>query len=218
MIDESNIEAQNPPLHKADVMRSAVFNEDCIDGMKRYADKFFDLAIVDPPYKDETIGLTAGFNRGHFKYEHFKQPNEEYFAELFRVSKNQIVWGFNYFLDKLPNTDSCIFWYKHQNGHFSEGELAWCSNGKTRMYDRAYQKDIGDKIHPTQKPIELYEWILLNYGADANLILDTHVGSGSSRIAAVKAGKQFIGFEIDKDYYEAQEKRFKDFVSQLRMF
>ena len=197
---------------------SEVYLEDCMTGMKRYPDKHFDLAIVDPPYKEETKGLTAGFGRDNFNYTYFKPPTKEMVAEIFRVSKNQIFWGFNYYMNLLPNTDACIFWYKHQNGHFSEGEIAWASFGKTRHFDRAFQKDIGDKIHPTQKPVKLYEWILMNYAKPNDKILDTHLGSGSSRIAAYKNGFDFTGFEIDKEYYEAQEKRFNDFKSQMRLF
>jgi len=199
------------------VVGSTVFNEDCMTVMARYPDKFFDLAICDPPYKEETNGLTAGFGRDNFNYKYFKPPTKEMITEIFRVSKNQIFWGFNYYMNLLPNTDACIFWYKHQNGHFSEGELAWCSFGKTRHFDRAYQKDTGDKIHPTQKPLKLYEWILKHYASDGQKILDTHLGSGSSRIAADKVGLDFTGIEIDKEYFDLSEKRFKDYKSQLRI-
>jgi len=198
---------------------SEVYLEDCVTALKRYADNHFDLAIVDPPYKEETAGLSAGFNRNHFNYGTLNTPpTDKYINELFRVSKNQIMWGFNYYLKLLPNTDACIIWNKHQNGHFSEAELAWCSFGKTRIFDRAYQKDIGDKIHPTQKPIQLYDFCLTHYAKEGDLILDTHLGSGSSRIAAYKGGFNFVGFEIDQEYYEKQEKRFNDFKSQLRLF
>jgi site-specific DNA-methyltransferase (adenine-specific) len=198
---------------------SEVFNEDCMIVMARYPDKYFDLAIVDPPYKEETTGLSAGFNRSHFNYGTLNMPpTEEYINELFRVSKNQIMWGFNYYLKLLPNTDACIIWNKHQNGHFSEAELAWCSFGKTRIFDRAYQKDIGDKIHPTQKPIQLYDFCLTHYAKPNDLILDTHLGSGSSRIAAHKAGLSFVGCELDKEYFDKGCKRFEDYKSQLRLF
>lgn len=192
---------------------------DCILGMKEYPDKYFDLAVVDPPYKEQTSGLSAGFNRKHFNYETLNTPpTVAYINELFRVSKNQIMWGFNYYLELLPNTDACIIWNKHQNGHFSEAELAWSSLGKTRIFDRAYQKDIGNKIHPTQKPIELYDWIFLNYAEPNQKILDTHLGSGSSRIAAHKNGLHFVGFEIDEEYYYSQEARFKTYLSQPTLF
>ena len=128
------------------------------------------------------------------------------------------MWGFNYYLELLPNTDSVIFWFKHQNGHFSEGELAWASLGKTRMYDRAYQKDIGGKIHPTQKPVKLYEWLLDNYAKEGDKILDTHLGSGSIAIACHNRGFDLDGFEIDKEYFDNATKRLNDHIAQLRLF
>lgn len=198
-------------------MNSIVYNADCIEGMKQYPDKWFDLAVVDPPYKEDTTGLSVGFNRDHFNYKTLTNaPTKEYITELFRVSKNQIMWGFNYYLELLPNTDACIVWNKHQNGHFSEAELAWCSLGKTRIFDRPYQKDIGNKIHPTEKPIPLYDFTYKTYLPDGGKVLDTHLGSGSNRISADKRGNiDFTGFEIDKDYFEAQEKRWRDYKSQL---
>lgn len=201
-------------------MKAGVYNMDCMDAMREFPDGYFDLAVVDPPYKEETIGLSAGFNRNHFNYEILKKPpTKEYIKELFRVSKNQIMWGFNYYMELLLNTDSCIIWNKHQNGHFSEAELAWCSNGKTRIFDRAYQKDIGNKIHPTQKPVALYEWIYMNYLPQGGKALDTHLGSGSNRIAADKMGNiEFYGYEIDKEYFDASVKRFEQYKAQLTMF
>tara|TARA_R110000772_G_C13220213_1_gene431760 strand:+ start:68 stop:634 length:567 start_codon:yes stop_codon:yes gene_type:complete len=185
--------------------------------MARYEDNHFDLAIVDPPYKDDTIGLKAGFKRD-FNYDTFKAPREDYIKELFRVSNNQIMWGFNYYLELLPNTDRCIVWNKHQNGHFSEAELAWCSKGKTRIFDRAYQKDIGNKIHPTQKPFQLYEWILDNFAKEGDKILDTHLGSGSIALACHNRGFDLTGCELDKEYFDAAMKRLKQHQQQLTMF
>ena len=186
--------------------------------MARYEDNYFDLAIVDPPYKKEVTGLKAGFNRSEFNYAALSTPpTKDYLKELFRVSKNQIMWGFNYYLELLPNTDCVIFWNKHQNGHFSEGELAWCSIGKTRFYDRAYQKDIGNKIHPTQKPYQLYEWILMNYAKEGDKILDTHLGSGSIAIACHNLGYDLTACELDKEYYNAAIKRLEQHTSQLRI-
>ena len=222
MNDKTIIEEQNPPLHKADVMRSAVFNEDCIAGMKRYPDKFFNLAVVDPPY---------GINIAEWDKE---KPTNEYWEQLFRVSKNQIVWGGNYF--NLPISREWICWDKSviKAGYlgkreFDEFELAWTSfGGKTKMirfsdignmsgFDGKLKVDYSfeGKIHPTQKHIKLYDWIFNNYSAKGNLILDTHLGSGSSRISAHKAGLSFVGFEINKKYFEAQEARFKKFSSQM---
>tara|TARA_R100000388_G_scaffold94395_2_gene81460 strand:- start:999 stop:1571 length:573 start_codon:yes stop_codon:yes gene_type:complete len=187
--------------------------------MARYKDNYFDLAIVDPPYKEDVSGLKVGFNRKHFNYDTLsKPPTETYFEELFRVSKNQILWGFNYYLELLPNTDSVIFWYKHQNGHFSEGELAWTSLGKTRMYDRAYQKDLFNKIHPTQKPVKLYEWLLINYAEKGDKILDTHLGSGSIAIACHNLGFDLTACEIDKDYYNLAIERINQHKAQKRLF
>jgi site-specific DNA-methyltransferase (adenine-specific) len=213
-----------PPLVIADVSRcpsSIVYLEDCVQGLKRFADNHFDLAIVDPPYGIE-INMNMGRKKGQKKRHTEKDwdnsiPEDIYFKELFRVSKNQIIWGGNYFADLLPASRCWLYWQKNMGGDFADGELAWTSFDKVlKQYTK--RSETFDRIHPTQKPIQLYDWIILNYCADANLILDTHVGSGSSRIAAAKAGKQFIGFEIDPEYYEKQEKRFNDWNSQLRMF
>ena len=203
---------------------SEVFNEDCITVMKRYPDKFFDLAVVDPPYG---LGdkLTQGgtwaskYAKGDASWD--IAPPAEYWEQLFRVSKNQIVWGANYFTEYLPASMGWIFWDKGQDLSMSDGELAYTSFNRALRRVKINRGQLmveGGTIHPTQKPIKLYDWIIQNYCAEANLILDTHVGSGSSRIAAAKAGKQFIGFEIDPEYYEKQEKRFNDFKSQLRLF
>ena len=140
-----------------------ITNEDNMELMARYPDGYFDLAIVDPPYGINMDGGQIGYSKHKKKNWDSCSPPKDYFNELFRVSKNQIIWGFNHFLDKLPNTKAVIFWNKHQNGYFAEGELAWCSIGTVKYYDRPYQKDIGNKIHPTQKPVKLYEWLLMNY-------------------------------------------------------
>ena len=185
-----------------------ITNEDNIKMMSRYPDNYFDLAVVDPPYKEDVSGLSIGFGRSDFNYKALSTPpTKEYIKEVFRVSKDQIFWGFNYYLELLPNTDAVIFWNKHQNGHFSEGELAWSSTGKTRMFDRAYQKDIGNKIHPTQKPVALYEWILNKYAKEGDKILDTHLGSGSIAIACDNLGFELTACELDKDYFDATIKR-----------
>jgi len=152
------------------------------------------------------------------------KPDERYFTELFRVSKNQIIWGYNHLSNMLPKCREFVFWYKEQPVvTFSDGELAWTSYQKTAKcfhypFHKANAENKGYKIHPTQKPVKLYDWLIMNYAKDCETILDTHVGSGSSRIAAHKAGKSFVGFEIDKDYHEAQEKRFKEFKKQLTLF
>lgn len=217
MIEESNIEAQNPLLHKADVMRSAVFNEDCIAGMKRYPDKFFNLAIVDPPYG---IGISSNPVRQMHDKKTWDAaiPTEEYFRELMRVSKNQIIWGGNYF--PLPPSQGFLIWDKKQPEDFSLAmcEFAWMSFQSPAKMWRYSVLTERDKIHPTQKPVQLYRWILSRYAKEGDLILDTHLGSGSSRIACEEMKFAFTGFEIDKDYYEAQEARFKNFTAQTRLW
>lgn len=200
---------------------SEVYLEDCVTALKRYADNHFDLAIVDPPY-----GIGDKFKGGKTGKMNFneivnkdwdKVPSDEYFAELQRVSKNQIIWGGNYF--NLPPTRCFIVWDKIISEDFSlaMAELAWTSFDKlAKIYKLQVPKN--GKIHPTQKPVKLYDWLLHNYAKPNDLILDTHLGSGSSRIAAYKGGFNFVGFEIDQEYYEKADKRFNEFKSQLRLF
>jgi site-specific DNA-methyltransferase (adenine-specific) len=207
-------------------MNSKVFNEDCMEVMARYPDKHFDLAVVDPPYGIETRGNAQDRFRGNMQLKTVNdmKPNERYFKELFRVSKNQIIWGYNWLSDMLPMCREFIFWYKEQPViTFADGELAWTSFQKTaKCFHYPYYKsnisNKGQKIHPTQKPVALYDWIFKNYASPNDKILDTHLGSGSSRIAAHKAKLDFVGCELDKEYFDAQEKRFKDFSSQLTLF
>ena len=190
-----------------------------MDLMARYEDNYFDLAIVDPPYGLNLDGGQIGYSKHKKKDWDSKSPPIEYFYELERISKNQIIWGFNHFLEKLKSTKAIIFWNKHQNGYFAEGELAWCSTGTVKYYDRAYQKDIGNKIHPTQKPIQLYEWLLMNYAKEGDKILDTHLGSGSSiAIACHNLGYDLTACELDKEYYDAAIKRIEQHKAQIRMF
>jgi len=217
------------------VPSSEVYLEDCVKALKRYADNHFDLAIVDPPYgigEDGEKKRTSPKRpnsyvnyKKHSKKDWDKEPPSiEYFTELQRVSKNQIIWGANHFIERIPNANSScwIVWDKNMGGDFADCELAWCSfkTAVRKVFGHPFIGTNGgiDRIHPTQKPLFLYDWILMKYAKEGDLILDTHLGSGSSRIAAYKGGFNFVGFEIDCDYYEAQEKRFKDFVSQLRMF
>ena len=195
-----------------------ITNEDNMKLMARYEDNYFDLAIVDPPYGLNLDGGQIGYSKHKKKDWDSCSPPKEYFDELFRVSKNQIIWGFNHFMDKLPNTKAIIFWNKHQNGYFAEGELAWCSIGTVKYYDRAYQKDIGGKIHPTQKPFKLYEWILINYAKEGDKILDTHLGSGSIAITCHNLKYDLTACELDKEYYDAAMLRLKQHQQQLTMF
>lgn len=195
-------------------------NKDCMIAMKEFPDKFFDLAIVDPPYGGgQKFNFRFRDENGSDGYENVAPPIE-YFNELFRVSKNQIIWGGNYFTDKIPVNRCWLCWYKGQPiKDFSDIELAWTSFDKTsrhidlksygfRHSDKAHGKE--KTIHPTQKPILLYTWLLKNFANVGNKILDTHLGSGSSRIAAFNAGLDFWSYEKDKEYFHAQEKRFNN--------
>lgn len=203
--------------------KSEVFNEDCMVGMSRYPDKYFDLAVVDPPYGiniSSNMGRRKGDKPSEYKKVTWdkKPPGKEYFEELFRVSKNQVVWGANYFC--MPPTKCFIVWRKPQISEkvsFSMVEYAWTS------FDGTAKEWIGmsaepDRIHPTQKPVALYAWIFQNYAKPGDKILDTHLGSGSSRIAAYEHDLDFVGFEIDKQYFDAQEERFQTHISQLSLF
>lgn len=230
-IDETIEKNENPALHIGSLGRSAlstVYLMDCIEGMKQFPDKFFDLAVVDPPYgfKTEKTGI-LNFRKGEQEKEWNVAPNSEYFDELKRVSKNQIVWGGNYFPELWVNgCRGFIYWHKgNPVPNFADGELAWTSfDRNAKQCDYRYYGNLegkssaGDKFHPTQKPIYLYEWIFKEYAEGGDLILDTHLGSGSSRIAANKAGLDFVGFEIDREYYDNGNKRFKNFVSQGVLF
>lgn len=197
---------------------SEVYNMDCMEYMKNIPNKFFDLAVVDPPYGIGASEMTMG-NGKNKKYHKGKKwdsspLDSSYFEQLFRVSKNQIIWGGNYF--NLPNTKSWIFWDKgiYGDSSFADGELAWTSFDKVlRIASVRYKGFLGmdkNRIHPTQKPISLYAWILKNYANIGDKILDTHLGSGSNRIAAYKLGFDFYATEIDKEYFNDQEKRFRE--------
>ena len=228
--DNVSLKTETPAFAKhvlPAVPLSEVYLEDCVTALKSYADNHFDLAIVDPPYGIE-INMNMGRKKGQKKRHNDKDwdnsiPEDIYFKELFRVSKNQIIWGGNYF--PLPLTKSWIFWDKNvpEGVSFADGELAWTSFDKTLVkakidYSGFQGMDDGGKIHPTQKPVRLYDWIFKKYATAGDLILDTHLGSGSSRIAAYKGGFNFVGFEIDSEYFNKQEKRFNEFKSQLRLF
>lgn len=202
---------------------NVAYNIDCMEYMKNIPDKYFDLAVVDPPYGiniNNNIGRRKGDKPSKYKKVTWdaSPPSEEYFKELFRVSKNQIVWGANYF--KMPPTKCFIVWRKPhicEDVSFSMVEYAWTS------FDQTAKEWIGmsaefDRIHPTQKPVALYQWIFGKYAKDGDKILDTHLGSGSSRIAAYNAGLDFVGCEIDKDYFDAQEKRFFEHTRQISLF
>lgn len=200
-----------------------------MQGMREFPDKYFDLAIVDPPYQIN-IGVGKSKTNG-FKGEAFwekmskgwdkQRPNGEYFTELKRVSKNQIIWGANYFTEHLLPSMGWIFWYKGQpNFSFSDGEFAYTSfSCKARCfnYARGKQTPGGDEhVHPTQKPLSLYRWLLHHYAEPGQRILDTHVGSASSLIACEQMGFKYVGFEIDEEYYQQAQQRIDAARQRLR--
>jgi site-specific DNA-methyltransferase (adenine-specific) len=225
---------------------SVVHLMDCIEGMKQYSDNYFQLAVVDPPYgigfdrenptmsagvrKDGTKRKMASWSNPKEKGYTIKNwdketPSEEYWKELMRVSKNQIIWGGNYFSDYLKPHGGWIVWEKGvpEGMSLSQAELAWnsCLNSVriVKVLWAGYKKaDNEDRFHPTQKPVALYDWLLHNYAKPDFKILDTHLGSGSSRIAAHKHGLDFTGFELDAEYFEKGNKRFDDFISQTTIF
>lgn len=210
-----------------------LLNCDCMEYLATLPDKAFDLAICDPPYgigvqlqrKNSARSTAKWSNPTAYEYKSFDDscaPDDDYFDELFRVSNNQIIWGGNYF--NLPVSPSWIVWDKKVDPkeHLSMCELAWSSfGGRLLKYDylwAGFKKAEPEKrIHPTQKPIKLYEWLLTNYAKPGDRILDTHLGSGSSAIAAHYFGCDFVGTEIDADYYAAAVARFDSETRQIAM-
>ena len=205
-----------------------LYNMDCMEGMKQFPDKYFELAIVDPPY-----GLER-HKRGSLRIDNSKKaengllwdekPSKEYFDELFRVSQKQIIWGANNFT--LPETEYFIVWDKQQTvDNFASAEYAW-TNCKipAKVFRYSIHKVMSDrkeecgKIHPTQKPVALYEWLLRNYAKPGDKILDTHVGSASSLIACHNLGFDYIGFEIDEDYWKAATERLEAVKAQMTLY
>lgn len=226
-------------------MDNIAYNMDCMEAMREMPDKCFDLAVVDPPYgigvmtmnytksgAVRTHGYAAAARRDYRKQGEWDvKPTQEYFDELLRVSKKQIVWGGNYFADMIPPSKGFICWDKRVNdsmtNDFADCEYAWMSSGLgvARMFRYCWNgmiqgnmKNKEERFHPTQKPVELYSWIYQHYAKPGDKILDTHLGSGSSRIAAYDAGLDFVGYEIDKEYFDKQEERFKKHISQGRLF
>lgn len=212
------------------------YNMDCMNGMKEFPDKFFDLAIVDVPY-----GIGENGNKNHsrsvlgiskdyrpFYGEDLKAPGKEYFDELFRVSKNQIIWGANHFISRMPIDSHCWIVWDKENGEndFADCELAWTSfNSAVRIFRFRWQGMLqGDmknkeyRIHPTQKPVALYEWLLSKYAKENDIILDTHVGSASSLIACHNTNHKYVGFELDETYYKLAKQRLDQETAQMNIF
>lgn len=215
-------------------MTVELLNCDCLEYMRDCADNSFDLAIVDPPYgiredghrenNRSKLAMSTKFHKALWDQD---RPTPKYFNELKRVSKNQIIWGGNHLCDLFNMQSPCwIVWDKDNSGNFADCELAYGSFDTTVRkfkftWNGMLQGDMKNKqkrIHPTQKPIQLYDWLLLNYAKPDQRILDTHLGSGSSAIAAHYFGCDFVGMEIDKDYYDAACERFDRETKQLAMF
>ncbi|CUP93301.1 DNA methylase N-4/N-6 domain-containing protein [Bacteroides uniformis] len=196
-------------------MLNEVYHMDCMNFMQSIPDKYFDLAIVDPPYgiQRSRIGYQKLWKYYKPKDWDDAPPDKKYFDELFRISKNQIIFGGNYFTSYLPPSMGWIVWDKGQKLTMSDGELIYTSFHKALRIITVHRTKIckfGGYIHPTQKPVELYQWILNKYAKPGHKIIDTHIGSGSSRIAAYSLGLDFLGCEKDKEYFELQEKRFSE--------
>ena len=214
-----------------------LYHGDCLEAMRLMDDNAYDLAIVDPPY-----GINFGeFNRTNkrsdgtrYKADKYKNgswdegiPNQRYFDELKRVSQNQIIWGGNYFPSLwIHGCKGFIFWHKgNPVANFSDGELAWTSFNKVaRQFDYRYygslegKSSASEKIHPTQKPVKLYEWLLDNYAKEGDKILDTHLGSGSIALACHNRGFSLDAWEIDAEYHANALKRFNQHIAQLTIF
>jgi site-specific DNA-methyltransferase (adenine-specific) len=208
-----------------------IIHADCMDIMKDIPDKYFELAIVDPPYGiNMANGAHSNLKKLGNKDWDIQTPDNAYFSELFRVSENQIIWGGNYFTNKLPVSRGWIFWDKKitnsTSPNFSDGELAWTSFDKILkrfVYDWIgfgyLNNPAGEKkIHPTQKPVALYRWLLQNYAKPGDKIIDTHSGSGSCAIACHLEKFDFLAIEKDEDYYKASVKRLEEIRSQGVLF
>ena len=203
----------------------SIYNCDCMELLKQTPDNYYELALVDPPY-----GILNKTKRGgdhKFNMDEYSQwdvkPDDEYFNELFRVSKNQIIWGGNYFgqlWTRSPYNKGFIIWDKNQPetlNNFSMAEMAWSSLDKPSKIFRFSVRKNRNKIHPTQKPVELYEWLLKMYANQGDKILDTHLGSMSIAIACHNYGFELTGCELDESYYNSGVKRIRNHVSQLKL-
>jgi site-specific DNA-methyltransferase (adenine-specific) len=221
---------EHPKNLGTDDLVSEVYLMDNIELMKSYPDKYFDLAVVDPPYGLDLANMNMGAGKTkkaskiqnrkwHPKDWDKETPTKEYFNQLFRVSNNQIIWGGNYF--DLPPCKNYIIWDKEipEGLSFADCEMAWTSFDKApKIFRYSAYLDKQSKFHPTQKPVKLYDWVFYKYAKEGMKVLDTHLGSGSSRISANKAGLHFVACEIDEEYFNKQNKRYEEFVSQIRMF
>lgn len=220
---------------KTDILKNiTLINADCMDVMRTMPDQAFDLAIVDPPYginmDKGTIGSSNLARVIKYDKKHWDKsaPTKEYFEEVFRVSKKQIIWGANHYIESFHKNSSCWIVWDKDNGdsNFSDCELAWTSfSSAVRKFKWRWagmlQEDMKNKekrIHPTQKPVELYKWLLRNYAKPGDKILDTHLGSGSICIACDDLGFDMTGIELDPDYYQAAKKRIIRHQAQQKLF
>ena len=202
-----------------------LYNMDCMDYMRTCRDNEFDLAIVDPPYGiniNNNMGRRKGDKKSTYKKITWDNeiPTAEYFNELKRVSKNQVIWGGNYFLEHLNSTPCFLLWDKmfSEDLSFAQFEMAWTSFNTSSKKIEIHPSNIKNRKHPTQKPKKLYEWILKKYANKGDKILDTHLGSGSSAIASYNYKFDFVGLEIDKEYFDNAVERFNDYKAQLTLF
>jgi site-specific DNA-methyltransferase (adenine-specific) len=201
-----------------------LYNMDCMEGMTQFPDKYFELAIVDPEYRDPDENRPTKDMQKNGGMKRFSgKPTKKYFNELFRVSKNQIIWGANNF--DLPNYKGFVVWKKltiSDTFTMSMAEIAYISEGlgtTSKLFEYAPQGTAADpRIHPTQKPVALYKWLLTHYAHPGDKILDTHVGSASSLIACHQMGFDYIGFEIDRDYWQAATERLEAVKAQQSLF
>ena len=210
-----------------------IINADCMDVMKDIPDKYFELAIVDPPYGINLTGKNVIKNKSdsdnifNTEWDSY-MPDENYFIQLKRISINQIIWGGNYFLDMLGYCKAPIVWDKlNGDSLYADGEMAWTSNGLPKNLKiwrhqwcgcfKASERD-GIKIHPAQKPVALYRWLLQNYAKPGDKIIDTHSGSGSCAIACHLEKHDFLAIEKDYDYWKASVERYETEISQGKLF
>ena len=198
-----------------------IYNQDCLEAMKSMKDNQFDLAIVDPPYGLERFkkgGSVVNKYGDENKHWNNIKPKKEYFTELFRISKKQIIWGANNF--NLPTSEYFVIWQKGNALDFSFAmvEMAWTNIKKpAKLFKHLHVQNKDKRIHPTQKPVKLYEWLIMNYANEGDKILDTHLGSGSIALACHNLGYDLEGYELDKEYYDNALKRIKQHQSQLRL-
>ena len=201
-----------------------LYNRDCMEAMKEFDDDFFDLAVVDPPYGAVEMMISGGgMNTLREKMPWDVRPKKEYFEELFRVSKNQIIWGGNYFSEFLPVSNCWVVWNKGKQLRYPEFEMAWTSTKKPNAIFYFSRADaninkVKIKFHPTQKPKELYIWLLSRYASQGDKILDTHLGGGSIALAAHDMGFDLWGYEINQNYYNGAMTRLQNHRQQIKLF